>query len=93
MSEEEILLLLSEAEEDYQRSAKLHAKAKMAVMNAETLVIEAKLRMERLQEDLRVHRKTHVQPEIILRDQEIEKFRQTYPELVELAKERDRNKL
>jgi hypothetical protein len=92
MTEEDILLQLSEAEEDYQRASRLHVKAKKAVVDAETIVIEAKLRFEKFVEALRIFRNSHVQPEVILRDQEIEKFRQDHPELVELAKERDRNR-
>jgi hypothetical protein len=92
MNEPEIISLLNEAEQDYQRASLLLSKAKRTLMEVETIVIESKLRMEKYVELLRIHRNTHSQPEIVLRDEEIQQFRQDHPELVALAKERDRSK-
>jgi hypothetical protein len=91
-SEQEILEQISTAEIDYQQAKHLLVEAKKRVSEIETTVIEVKLRFERSVELLRQHRNSHVQPEIILRDQEIERFRLDHPELVAMAKQRDQDR-
>ena len=93
-TEKEILVRLAEAEKEYEHSKKSLAKAKKLLVAAETETINHKLHLDRIKEELRVHRATipSTHPEITLREQEIIRFREDHPELVDFAKERDQNK-
>jgi hypothetical protein len=91
MDEKKILEEMAKVEEEYKLAKAKLSKAKRDVLDAETVLINAKIRKERLAEALRVNRSTvpSAIPELTLRDQDIEEFRKRNPELVAWAKERD----
>lgn len=93
-TEQEILERLAVAQREYEHAQKSLARAKKVLIAAETETINHKLHLDRIKEELRVHRATipSTHPEIELRDIEIDKFRQDHPEIVAFAKERDQNK-
>ena len=92
-TEEELLQQLAEAEKEYEQAKKALARAKRLILSAETEVINRKIQLEKIQETVRVFKCTSPSnPEITLHQQEIIRFREDHPELVEFAKERDRNK-
>jgi len=91
MNEKELLQEIAVAEQEYQDAKKALAEAKRKWVDAETEVIHAKLKKERLVEELRINRNT-VPPETPVMEQrelDIERFRQDHPELVEWARQRD----
>ncbi len=63
-----------------------------AVVDAETFLIETKLKYEAFQEELRVFNNTSSIQPISLYEKEIETFRKNNPEICLFAKERDINK-
>lgn len=93
MTEQELLDALAQADNVYEEAKAKMAKVKRAWLDAETVVIEAKLERERIREELRVFRgasTTVIRPNS--RTQEIEEFRERNPEVVEFARERDKIK-
>lgn len=91
-SEKDILLRLDEAEKEMQSAQRGLAEAKKRWTEAETKLINIKINRDRIKEELRVHRATTPKYEPSKRDEDIEAFKIKHPELVEWAKERDRNK-
>ncbi len=88
-TEQELLDKLREAEKGYAESKRKLSETKKRWTDAETELVNSKLHMERVKEELRVHRNTTVRHEPSRRDQEIEEFRQNNPEVVEFARLRD----
>lgn len=54
MTEQELIDRIAEAESAFKSAKIVHASAKMRAMETETLVIESKLKRDRLTEELRV---------------------------------------
>lgn len=92
MNEQDYLAAIEGAEKRYLEAQKNLAKAKRAWTEAETLVINTRLQMEKLREQLRVFKLSDPNVPIELREQEIERFREANPDLVEWAKQRDLGK-
>lgn len=88
-TEQELLDKLREAEKEYAESKRKLAEAKKRWTDAETDLINSKLHMDRVKEELRVHRNTVPRHEPSRRDLEIEEFRKNNPEVVEFARLRD----
>lgn len=91
MDKEEILRQLAEAERDIKEAKSFMAQKRREWTDAETALIHAKLKKERLTEALRINRVTvpSSNPELTLRELDIEEFRAKHPELCEWAKDRD----
>lgn len=94
MTEKELVEKLAQAEQDLKAAQRALTTAKKRWTEAETLLIGIKLERDRISDALREHRATvpSLQPEITLREQEIEDFRKSHPEECALALERDLNK-
>ena len=92
MTDQELLQQLDNADYEYQEAKRKLARLKKEYMDAETVLINCKLHKERVVEAIRVHMATTPRPEKSLQDLEIERFRETYPELVKWAKQRDEHK-
>jgi hypothetical protein len=92
--EQMLLQRLSELNEELQHKQRRIKEMKREVLLKESEYIELKIQHEKLTEELRVCRNTvpPVIPEKSLRDIEIERFRETYPEVCAEAEERDKNK-
>ena len=91
-SEQDILKKMAEAEKELDNTKRLLAEAKRRWTDAETGVIEAKLHLDRVKEELRVHHLVTPKHEPTYDEKEIERFRQAYPEICQLAKDRDRKR-
>ena len=91
---DKLLSEIQKAETKYAEVSRQLTLAKKKAVEAETMAVEAKINLQRLYESLRHNRNTvpASHPELSLREQEIVKFRQDHPELVEWAKERDLKK-
>lgn len=91
MDKEKIQEQLAEADREIKEAKSLLAQKRKEWTEAETALIHAKLKKERLTEALRINRATvpSSNPELSLRDQDIQAFREKYPELCEWAKDRD----
>lgn len=92
MTDEELLKQLDDADYEYQEAKRKLARLKKEYVDAETVLINCKLHKDRVVEALRVHMATTPRHEKSLQDLEIDRFRETYPELVEWAKLRDEEK-
>lgn len=92
MTEEQLILQLSEAERDYAEAKRLLATAKKLWTEAETKMINGKLHKERVQEAIRVFHATTYKKEHGSREKEIKAFREKYPDLCEMAAQRDRDR-
>jgi len=92
MTDEELLKQLDDADYAHQDAKRKLATLKRECIEAETVVINCKLHKDRVAEALRVHIATTPRPEKSLQDLEIERFRETYPELCEWARQRDEHK-
>lgn len=91
-TEQELMNGLAEAEKELHDAKRALAEAKKRWTDAETNVISAKLKKDRIKEELRVYRKTTPKYEPDQRDLDIERFREENPELCEWARERDAKK-
>lgn len=89
MTEKEILAKLAEAEKELHDCRRVLADAKRRTLDAESDVISAKLHWDRVKEELRVHRNTVPRNDPTPQDNEIQAFRDKYPELCAEARERD----
>lgn len=91
MNEQEILAAIEAADKEYADAKRAFMDAKRKVLDCETELLNAKLRKERLVEELRINRNTvpSATPEKSLRDLDLERFRAEHPELVEWARQRD----
>ena len=82
MSNEQIIInSLAEAKKEYLRAKERLAKTNRAYIEAETLLIEKKIKYENLIEELRTilyHNQTDVDD---LREKDIDDFRKRFPEL------------
>ena len=94
MTEKELVEKLEAAHKVLAEARKNLTRSKKELTDAETQVISAKLEADRVKEELRAHRATipSLQPEISLRDQEIEQFREDHPDVCAFARERDLNR-
>lgn len=92
MTENDILTLLATAEKELVEAKANLTKARRAVTDAESKVIETKLNRDRAKESLRVFRNRTPKHVPERRDLEIEQFRIDHPELVEWARKRDADK-
>lgn len=88
-AEVDLLDQIKKAETEHQHAKSKLAKAKRDLTNAETDLINTKLHVARLREQLRVYRNTTPRNDLSARDLEIQKFREEYPELCEWARQRD----
>ena len=93
-TEQEILERLAVAQREYEYARQRLIGAKKTVVVAETESINHKIHMEKIEEELRVHRATTMSahPEIESRVLEIDQFRQDNPEVCAMAKQRDLDK-
>lgn len=89
MTEKQLLDKLAELEKELHDYRRILADAKRKVLDAESNVISAKLHWDRVKEELRVHRNTVPRHDPTPQDKEIEAFREKFPELCELARDRD----
>ncbi len=92
MSEQELVEQLKEAEKELAQAQSKLASAKKVWTEAETKLIDAKIHLERVKEALRALRARTPKYEPSPRDEAIEQFRKDFPELVEMAKQRDLDK-
>lgn len=92
MDEKTLISQIEIAEKELELSRRTLVIAKKELTNAETRVIENKIHVERLKESLRAFRARTPKYESSIRDEDIKKFRNDFPELVEWAKQRDLNK-
>jgi hypothetical protein len=92
MTEQEYLDQIAQAEQDWYLAKRDLAEAKKVWVSAETQVIDCKIALDRIKEDLRVYRSITPTLNLELREQEIEKFRKNHPELCQWADQRDKNK-
>lgn len=88
--EKELLTKLAEAEKDLHDARNSLADAKRKWTSAETNVISAKIHLDRVKEELRVHRVTTPKYEPSVQDLDLERFRRDNPELMEWVRERDK---
>lgn len=86
MTEEELMILLEEVAIVQKDSRAQIAFHKRAVLEAESILIEANLRSEKLKEQLRINRITTVSYEKTHEEKSIEAFRLRLPELLEKIK-------
>ena len=91
-SEQELLSKLAEAEKELNDARNSLADAKKKWTAAETNVISAKIHRDRVKEELRVHRNTTPRFDPTPQDLDLERFRASYPELMEWIRERDAKK-
>jgi hypothetical protein len=90
MTQKNLLDQLADAEQEYQTAKNKLSKAKAALVAMETIVIEKKIKLDTLQQQVREMRDTTPGYVVVeLREREIEEFRQRYPQLVEEARMRD----
>lgn len=82
MNEQEILKAMNEAQTERKEAKDRIAYHKRAAVDAESDLIAANLKFERLKENLRVFRITNPQQEETPRDREIAAFREKLPELL-----------
>jgi uncharacterized coiled-coil protein SlyX len=82
MNEQELVQQIAETEQAYQDAQKRMVKAKAAYVEVESEVIEHKISLENMRDQLRRlrYRTPNYAPDA--RDQEIEEFRQKLPELL-----------
>lgn len=73
--EQEILAAIKETEVERQDARNQVDRLKKSLLDAESNLIAANLRLERLKEDLRVHRNTTPKHEMSAREKDIEAFR------------------
>lgn len=92
ITEQELINKLEEAEAKVLTVRLLLTEAKKAWTDTETLLVEVKLIRDRARETLRVHRNTTIIVPPTMKELELEKFRETYPEICVWAKERDLKK-
>lgn len=86
------MLQLAEAKRDHTEAQYLLATAKKLWTEAETKMINSKLHMERVQEAIRVYHNTTYRKEHGAREKEIKAFREKYPDLCAMAKQRDKDR-
>lgn len=91
-NEKELLVQLTEAEEDFKDAKMLLDKTKRQLVDAETNFIQKKLALKAIKEQLRVHRNAYPIHETTGRDMDIKRFRDLYPELCEEASQRDKDR-
>ena len=89
MDEQQLLAALAQADRNYEDAKYKMAQAKRLWIDAESMVLETKLAYERLQERLRVYRKTTPGSFLESREADIEGYRERNPEVVEFARQRD----
>lgn len=92
MTDEELLKQLDNADYEYQDAKRKLARLKKECIDAETILINCKLHKDRVVEALRVHMATTPRPEKSLQDLEIERFREMYPDICAMAKQRDKDR-
>lgn len=92
MKEQDLIKQLEEAEKELNQAKRRLAEAKKVWTDAETKVIDAKIHMQRAKEALRAHRAQTPKYDPDSRDEAIAQFRKDYPEVVEMARQRDLNK-
>lgn len=80
-TEQEILNSLKEAEVERKEAVGQLAFHKKAVTDAESNLIAANIKIQRIKEQLRVHRNTTVRHEVSSREKELIEFRRKYPDL------------
>lgn len=88
MSEQEEMLqkLLTEADADVYYAVRQIESLKRNIVDAETVLIEAKLRQKKLTEELRVYRDSQIDYEMTDRQKEISNFRNNLPEIMKKFK-------
>lgn len=89
-TEKELLSKLAEAEKELTDAKRLLTEARKRWTDAETDVISAKLKTERVKEEIRVHRNTTPNYEPTPEELDLERFRQDNPELMQWVRERDK---
>jgi hypothetical protein len=82
MNEQDILQQIAETEVLYAEAQVKMREAKKVWIEAESLVIEHKINLENLREQLRMHEMTTPNYKPTLREQDIEAFRLRMPELL-----------
>ena len=85
-TEQEILAAIAEAEIDQKEARQKVAYHKMAAIEAESLLITANLKRERLAEELRVWHLRTVKFEVSKEEKDLEDFRARLPELLKKIK-------
>ena len=80
MNEQELMQAIAQAEKDRQKNKKKISRLQKQVVDAESNLIEATLKKDRLVEELRRFRKSDPTYTPDARDIEIEKFRERFPE-------------
>ena len=91
-SEKELLSKLAEAEKELTNTKNLLAEAKRKWTAAETNVISAKIHLDRVKEEIRIHRNTTPRNDPTPQDLDLQRFRDDHPELMEWIRERDKKK-
>jgi hypothetical protein len=91
-TEAELLFMLSEAELEYKEAQRKMDVAKKLYTYAETQLINTKLSLERVQENIRVYHATTYVKEHGAREKEIKTFQQDHPEVCDMAKQRDKDR-
>jgi hypothetical protein len=89
MNEQDLLGQIAEAGQTYQDAKKKLAEAKKKWVKIESLVIETKITLERLQEQLVEYRNTTPTYLPDAREREIQGFRDRLPHLLEKIKDED----
>jgi hypothetical protein len=89
ITEEKILLTLQELETQEDLLNKKLSKMRKSVLDTESDLIEVKIKISRLREELRVYRKITPNYTPSSRELEIKGFRERNPELVEFVRVRD----
>ena len=82
MTEQDILQQIAETQTAYAEAQDKMRQAKAVFVEAESEVIEHKIKLENLREQLRQHRMVTPNYTPTHREQEIEAFRQRLPELL-----------
>lgn len=92
MTEQEILNQIQEAEQEKNYAKLALRNAKKLLQEADTLLFESTLKLERLREALRVYHNITYRKEHGAREKEIAAFRAKFPDLCEMAKQRDKDR-
>lgn len=92
ITEQEILAAIKEVELEQKEARQAVAFHKKAAVDAESNLIAANLKYEKLKEQLRVHRVVTPRYEETPRDTEIERFRELLPSYLKRLEELDKKK-
>lgn len=91
MDEKNLMYKLEEATLEWENAKRILAEAKKKLVIAEDRVVFSKIIRDRTVETLRMHRVTTQQFDLVEheRNKEIEDFRNKFPELCDMAHDRD----